>query len=91
MDAADIRGHRTLTLQLHHISGRYAGVATTVSHLTDGGDEGEEEDAVGESETVRWRQWRRARRRRWGRGRRCGREGIWGKMVGAMEVVALFI
>ena len=23
-----------------------------------------------------------------GRGRRCGREEIWGKMVGAMEVVA---
>src|SRR4051812_3606090 len=53
------------------------------SHLhADGGDKGEEEDAVGESETVRLRQWRRARRHRWGRGRRCDREGIWGKMVG---------
>ena len=77
MDAADIR-----------ISDRCAGITRSVGHLTDGGDEGEEEDAVGESETVRWRQWRRVGRRRWGRGRRCGREGIWGKMVGAMEVVA---
>ena len=58
VDAANIlhcicRGHRAL-----QIFGRCADVATSVRHRYEGGDEGEEEDAVGESETVRWRRAR---------------------------------